>query len=353
MLRHLPVFAMQRDEIPRPHQVQNQLQLFHARVPGNVYRRIHRTINQIRPTLGHVVHHPVNRFLIARNNTRTQHHRVAALHRQALVLIHRHARQSRHRFALRSRNHHAHLSRRRRHNVLRAKQNVVRNRQQPKIVGNLGHVVHAAAQERHLAPELGRKIQNLLQPVNRRTEARDHHAPFRPVENIFQPRPHRAFALGITRPVDVGRIRHQQQHAALPIIGKRMQIEQLVVGRSRVHLEVARVDDHPKRRSDRHRHRAHNRVRHPDELHHKRPEFNLLPGLHPLQHRRFIQVVLFKPPFHQRQREVGPIDRDVHLRQQERNSTDVVFVAVRQKKRPNHGPVFFQIREIGSYDIDA
>ena len=48
VLRHLPVFAMHRHEILRPHQVQNQPQLFRAAMTGNVNRRIHRAVDHVR-----------------------------------------------------------------------------------------------------------------------------------------------------------------------------------------------------------------------------------------------------------------------------------------------------------------
>src|SRR6202041_2339397 len=99
--------------------------------------------------------------------------------------------------------------------VLRTQQNAVGKAQQYKGVRDFGDVVHAAAEERHFAAILGRHIQDLLEPVNGRTEAGDHQPPFSAVEDFVQTGADRAFALGVTGPVDVGGIGHQQQHAAL------------------------------------------------------------------------------------------------------------------------------------------
>ena len=76
------------------------------------------------------------------------------------------------------------------------------------------------------------------------------------IEDVFKAGPNSAFAFGVAGPVDVGRIRHQQQNAALAVLGERVQIEQLVVGRSRIDFEIAGMDDHAERSRDRQRDRA-------------------------------------------------------------------------------------------------
>ena len=102
---------------------------------------------------------------------------------------------------------------------------------------------HAAADERDLAAELLRQIENLLHAVNRGAEAGDDQPPLGAVEDLLHARPHGALALGVARPVDVGRIGQQQQHAALAVLGERVQVEQLVVGGRGIDLEIAGVDD--------------------------------------------------------------------------------------------------------------
>ena len=53
----LPVFAVNRNEVARAHQVQHQLQLFGAAVAGNVHRRIHGAVDHVRAALGEVIDH--------------------------------------------------------------------------------------------------------------------------------------------------------------------------------------------------------------------------------------------------------------------------------------------------------
>ena len=57
------------------------------------------------------------------------------------------------------------------------------NAQQAEIVRDLGDAVHAAAEERDLAAELLRQIEDHLQAVNRRAEAGDHQPSLGAVED--------------------------------------------------------------------------------------------------------------------------------------------------------------------------
>ncbi len=150
-----------------------------------------------------------------------------ALHRKVLVIVHGDARQRRHRLALRSGRDHHDLARIGLHDVLRAQQNAVGNAQQSERMRDLGDVVHAAAEERHFAPVLGGQIQDLLQAMDGRAEARDHQPPLGAIENFVQPGAHGAFALGVAGPIDIGGIGQQQQHAALAVVGEGVQVEQV------------------------------------------------------------------------------------------------------------------------------
>ena len=171
------------------------------------------------------------------------------------------------------------------HDVLRPQQDSIRNLQQSQGVRDLGDVQHAAPEKRHLAAVIGGKIQNLLQTVDGRAEARNHQALLGAVEDVFQARPHGAFAFRIARAVDVGGIRHQQQYAALAVFGQRVQIEQLVVGGRGVHFEIAGVNDDAQRRGDGQRHGADDGVRDVDELDRERPDLHFRARLDPVQFR--------------------------------------------------------------------
>ena len=80
------------------------------------------------------------------------------------------------------------------------------------------------------------------------------------VEQFFEARANGALAFRVTGPIDIRRIRHQQQHAALAVVGKRVEIEQLVVGGRGIHLEIAGVNDDAERSRHRQRDAADYRV---------------------------------------------------------------------------------------------
>ena len=122
----------------------------------------------------HVVDHAEDRLLVARDDARAQHHRVALLHRDVLVVVHRHARQRRHRLALRAGNQDRHLVRRQVHHVLRAQQDAIGNAEQAERVGDLGDRDHAAADDRHAAAVFLRQVEHQLDAVNRGAEAGNH-----------------------------------------------------------------------------------------------------------------------------------------------------------------------------------
>ena len=127
-----------------------------------------------------------------------------------------------------------------------------------------GH--HAAPHERDLAAVFLREIQNLLEPVNGAAEASDDQAPRRADEQIFQARTDGSLAFGVAGAVDVGRIRHEQQHAFFAVGGEGVQIEQLVIGGRGIDLEIAGMNDHAERRGDGERDALDNRMRDVDEF---------------------------------------------------------------------------------------
>ena len=188
VLGHLPVFAVNRQEKARPHQVQYQPQLFRAAVSGDVDRRIHGAVNHVRAAFREVVDHPVNRLFIARNNACAQSHGVAGLNGQVLVIIHRDARHGRHRLALRARNHRHHFAGRRPASCPAGAAKCHRGAQQPEAMRDLGDVVSCCGRETPLCVRTLRQIEDLLQAVNGRAEAGDDQSPFGAKEDFFQPR---------------------------------------------------------------------------------------------------------------------------------------------------------------------
>src|SRR5579859_1997640 len=97
----LAIFAVDRDEILGPHQVDDELQFFAAGVPANVDRRVGAVVvDDVGFAAEQVVDHSIDGFFVAGNNARRQNDGVALFDFGMLVVIDGSARQRRHRFSL-------------------------------------------------------------------------------------------------------------------------------------------------------------------------------------------------------------------------------------------------------------
>jgi hypothetical protein len=94
-------------------------------------------------------------------------------------------------------------------------------------------------------------------------------------------------------------------------------------------------------------------MRHVDELDRKGAYVDTLTRLDPVQRGFAQEFVLFQTPLHERERECSSVDWDLELRQQKRDSTNVVFMTVGENQCTDFPGVLFQIRKVGSYDINS
>ncbi len=162
-----------------------------------------------------------------------------------------------------------------------------------------------------------------------------------------------ALAGRVARPLHVGRVLQQRQHAALAVLGKGVQVECLVVERRKIDLEVAGMNDHAHRRLDRQRHAIHQRVRHADGLDGERPDGELHLRLDLDQLDLVEQLMLFQLAFHVGQRELGGVHRNLELAQDPRQAADVVLVPVRQHNGAHMLLVLNQVGDVGDNNVDA
>ena len=105
VLRQLPVLAVDRHEISRPHQVQHQLHLLRRcrdRRRAAADSCVPYSTSAPRRAMWSIMRKMA--FSLPGNDARAEHDRVALLDRDVLVIVHRHARQRRHRLALRAGN---------------------------------------------------------------------------------------------------------------------------------------------------------------------------------------------------------------------------------------------------------
>src|SRR3954451_5213945 len=84
MSRKLTVFAVNRHKVPRPHQVEDELELLLTRVTGDMNGRIHGAIDQIGSTPSDMVHHPENLLFVARDDARAERECIARLEVEVL-----------------------------------------------------------------------------------------------------------------------------------------------------------------------------------------------------------------------------------------------------------------------------
>ena len=220
-------------------------------------------------------------------------------------------------------------------------------------MGDFGDRNHAAAHDRHSPPVFLRQVEHKLHAVNGRAEASHHHALFGAAEDFFHARAYGALAFGVAGAVGIGRIRQQQKHAALAVFGQGMQVEQLVIGGRGVHLEVARVEDHPQGGGDGQSHGAHDGMGDVDEFDLERPDLDDILGLDGDHARLAGELVLLHAAVHQSQGEIGPVDGHVDFAQKIGHGADVVFVAVGEDQRQNVLLMLLEKGKVGHYQVDA
>src|SRR5215471_1796023 len=353
MLGELAELAVDGHEVARANQVQHQAHLLDAAVAGDVDRRIHAAVHDVGAAAGHVVDHAEDRLLVARNDARAEHHGIALFDGDVFVIVHRDARERGHRLALGAADQDCYLGGCGLHYVLWAQEDTVRNIKQSIRVGDLGDGDHAAADDGHAAAALGSEIEHELDAMDGAREARDDDAALGAVEDFFHARADGALAFGVAGTIGVGGIGEKQEHAALAVVGERVEVEELVVGGSGIDLEIARVDDDAERRGDGDRDRAHDRVRDMDELDFERPDFDGELGLDLDEIGLAFKIVFLEAALDERERECRAVDGHVDFSKKVRHGADVVFMAVREDERANLTDVLLEKSQVGHHQVDA
>ena len=345
---------MDGNKIFRLHQVDDQLQFFLAGVAADVHRRRRAVVvNDVRLAPEQVVNHAIDGFLVARNDPRREHHRVALFDLGVLVIVHRSARERRHGLALRPTDQHADFFRRKILHLAGMDQQALGNLDVTKILGDLRGVVHRAPGKRHFAPVLPGHLDRQLDAMDRGRETRDEQAPLGVREHFVKLPPHRALARRVAFALDVGRVLEQRQHSGLAVLGEGVQIKQAVVGGRRINFEIAGVNDHAQRSVDGQRHAIHQAVRDLDRADGEGPDLETLARADLAQIGVVQQSVLVKLVFDVGQGELRAPDRHVQLAQDPGQAADVVFVTVGENDALHPLPVFGQVGNIRDNNVDA
>ena len=351
----MPILPMHRHKIPRPRQVQHQLQLLLAGVPMHMHRR-YPVVKHPRPLPQQVVNRLAHRALIPRYRRRRNNHRVPLnqLHIPTLPIGNPH--QRRRRLPLAPRGHQRHPLRRPLPRFPHRNNRAGQRRQIPHLSRHIHIRHHTAPHKCHLAPVLLRRADYLLNPADERRKSSDDNPPRRIPDRPIQRRPHRLLRRRIARQLRISRIRTKQQHALRPPFRQRRQVNGMPVHRSMVNLEIPRMNDATPGRVNANPHRIRDAVAHPKPGRPEAlPKLNRLLRLHHMDVRRRVPC---PPPLvqldrNQPMRQPRRIHRNIQLRQHIRQRANMVLVAVRNQYPPHPLRPRRQIRNIRDNQVNA
>src|SRR5712692_7201119 len=225
-----------------------------------------------------------DRPLVAGDDARREHDRVALFDRQTLVHLRRHLIERRARLSLRPGDQKDDLVIVELLCLLNSHQQPIRNIEIAKPVGDLDVLLHRAPQHADSAIELLRDVKDDLQTMNRRSKRRDDDAAFGLGKDFFESRNYRAFGWRAAGHSRVGRVGKQRQHAFLSISAERTQIDWFANHRRLVNFVIAGVNDRADRRLDRQRETIDQRMRRAYELDRERADGDHVARLDPMQH---------------------------------------------------------------------
>ena len=160
------------------------------------------------------------------------------------MIVHGDPRERGHRFRLASAGQNNDALRIEAANVLRSHHHPVGDAQKLERVRNLHVVDHAATDERHFAVHARGNVDNLLNAMNGRCEARQNHPPRRRAAELFNSWNDGPLRRRKAGAFHVRGVTEQRQHALVSILCERVQIERRAAYGSLIDFEITGVDDH-------------------------------------------------------------------------------------------------------------
>ena len=261
----MPVLAVDGHERLRTDDVQEREQLVTTAVPGDVDVGI-AAVEHLGAAAGQSVDHPGNRLLIAGDRRRRDEHGVALLQLDGPVLARRHQRQRRERLSLAAGRDDTHLGRIHITDLVDGDDLVGGNIECLQGAGDIHVPDHRAAEEGDLPARVDGGVDDLLDPVQVAGETGSNDPAARLGDDVVEAVPERRLRRYEPGPLGVGAVGEKQPDSLPAELGKRGQVGRTPVDRSRVELEVARVDDDPFWRIEGHPGAVRNRVRDGDQL---------------------------------------------------------------------------------------
>ncbi len=243
-----PELAVDRDEVTRLGQVEHQLQLFLAGVAGDV-RAPDGVVEDVGADLEEVVDGPCDHLLVARDGAGADDDRVARHDLDEAMVAVGHPREARHRLALGAGGGDDQLAV---GDVLDAVlgDELARVVLEVAQVGRDAHVLlHRAADDRHLAVERRRGVEDLLDARDVAGERGHDDAALERLHDVAEGLADGPLGRRVARVLGARRVGQEAQDALLAELGQLVEVGQLAVDRRVVELEVAGVDDEAERRA--------------------------------------------------------------------------------------------------------
>src|SRR5882762_1476423 len=221
------------------------------------------------------------------------------------------------------------------------------------IFGDLGGVLHGAAEKTDFAAVLPCHVYGQLDAVNGGREAGNEQTPLGADKHFFELAVDRTLARRVALALDVGGILQERQHPLLAVLGETVQVEEAVVGGRWIDLEVTGMQHHAERCVNGERDTIHKAVRYLQRMNGEWSNLEAFSGLDFAQIGVVEELVFVELILDVGQRELGRPDRNIQFAENPRQSADVIFVAVRKDDAAHILAIFEQVRNVGDDDVDA
>ncbi len=353
MLHQMPIFTMDRNKVPGPHQGHHHLEFFLAGVSRHM-NFTGRFIKDFSATPVQVIDQTVDGLFVAGDKLGGKDNRIPFIQGQRFELVHGHAHQGTLGFALAAggQNHHTVWGQIPR--LADIDQHIIRDFEIAQVPGDTRIGLHATPGDHNFAPAVDRCLHNLLNTVDIRRKGGDDH-PFTGSRHNLGKRG-RHFPLRQGKPLflHIGGIGKQQQYAFLTVCRQSNKIGGLVINRGLIQFKIPGMD-HPSRLgTDRHTIAVDDGMRHAKQFDMKRPEFERRARRHRNQVGPSEKFVLLQPMTQQPQSQRRTVNSGkTELLKQKRHRTDMILMTVGEHQPPDTIKAPFQTADVGNDQIDT
>src|SRR5579885_117796 len=349
----MAVFSVDGDEIARLDELENELLFFLAGVPGNMDDAGGIVVVNERAAAEHVVKHAVDGLFVAGDDTGGEDDGVVFIDGNKAVIVHRDAGERGHRLGLRAAGENDDPAGVEAANILRANDHAIRNLKITKRVGDFDIIDHAAADKSDFAVDALSDVNDLLDAVNRGSEAGEDDAAGRGTAQVLDARNDGALGLGEAGALDIRGIAEESEDAFVAIAGEGVKIELPVVHRRLVNFEITGVDDDAERSADSKRDAVDGAVGDGNEFNFIRGDFDAAAGKNFTKDSGIEEIGFLEALLNQSEREARAVNGNVEIAKDIRKRADMVFVAMREDNGANVSAILLEVGDIGDDEINT